>query len=75
MHVLLKRTKFITWLGFQNEPPLTTKDLRKYGYKKSHLDFYELELRKYEECFLDSVCSRYMTRDDLLFSRITKINK
>jgi hypothetical protein len=32
------------------------------------------ESREYGEWFLDSACSRHMTRDDSLFSSISKIN-
>ena len=39
MYLLWKRTKLIIWLGFQKEQPLTTKDLKMYGYQKPHLDF------------------------------------
>jgi hypothetical protein len=39
MYLLWKRTKLIIWLGFQKEQPLTTKDLKRYGYQKPHLDF------------------------------------
>jgi len=35
MHVLWKRTKLVIWLGFQKKPPLTTKDIGRYGYKKT----------------------------------------
>jgi len=74
MHVLWKRAKWIIWLGFQKEPPLTTKDLRKYEYQKPHLDFICVEVKRIGEWFLDSTCLRYMIEDDQLFSSITKIN-
>ena len=55
--------------GLKNPRSLTLKNLKGYGYL-NQLEFYVVGFKK-DKWFLDSGCSRHMTRDESKFAFFT----